>query len=261
MVRLALEDLTFAYATRPAIQGVSLAVEGGEVVALVGPNGAGKSTLLKLAAGLLVPTAGRAALDGDDIHALDRRLAARRIAGVAAEEEPGFPFSVRETVALGRHPWRGAFGPLSDVDRDAIDEALSIAELEGLADRPLGEISSGERQRAALGRCLAQGGELVLLDEPTSHLDLGHRQRMLGAFCRRARERSQALVLALHDLNLAASFADRVILMVEGRIQAAGPPRDVLTRDRIAAAFDARVRVLDDGPFILLQPWEATDAP
>lgn len=253
MARLVVQDLTFAYPRRPPVlREVSLEVLAGETVALVGPNGAGKSTLLGLAAGRLVPDRGRVRLDGDEVHRLDRRAAARRIAGQAAAEDPTFPFTVRETLELGRHPWRGAFGPLSAEDAARVRDALGRTELEGLADRPLAHLSSGERQRAALGRCLVQEGDLVLLDEPTSHLDLGHRQRLLGTFALRARERGQALLLALHDLNLAAVFADRIVLLVEGEVVADGPPADVLTRERIEAAFDARVRVLSDGPVVLL---------
>jgi len=243
-VALELRQVRFAYAGPLVLDGIDLQVARGEVVGVVGPNGAGKSTLLRLASGLLAPLSGEVLLDGEPVHALPRRLAARRIAGVAAEEEPRFPFTVRDTVALGRHPWRGAFAPLSGEDEARIDAALAAADLVALADRSLPTLSSGERQRAMLARCLVQGGDVVLLDEPTAHLDLGHRLRMLELVRTTALERRQGVLAALHDLNLASQVADRLVLLVAGRVAAEGEPGDVLTPARIAEAFGASVEVL-----------------
>jgi iron complex transport system ATP-binding protein len=242
---LEIRHVRFAYAGPPVVDGVDLTVARGEIVAVVGPNGAGKSTLLRLASGLLEPQSGEICLDGEPVRSMPRRLAARRIAGVVADADARFPFTVRDTVALGRHPWRGAFGPLSPADQAAIDEALAAAELTALADRPLPSLSSGERQRAALARCLVQGGDLVLLDEPTAHLDLGHRLRMLDVLRARARASGRAVLAVLHDLNLAGVFADRVVLLVAGRVAADGPPAEVFTVARIREAFGAEVAVLD----------------
>lgn len=242
---LAFRQVRFAYAGPPVVDGVDLEVEREEIVAVVGPNGAGKSTLLRLASGLLAPDAGEVLLDGQPVRSLPRLLAARRIAGVTAETAARFPYTVRDTVALGRHPWRGAFGKPTADDEAAIDAALRAAELTELADRPLPSLSSGERQRAALARCLVQGGDLVLLDEPTAHLDLGHRTRMLDVLRARALESGRAVLAVLHDLNLAAVFADRIVLLTAGRVAADGPPREVLTATRIRGAFGAHVTVLD----------------
>lgn len=244
MVRLRLEEVRFAYGLREVLAGVTLEVQAGETVAVVGPNGSGKTTLLGLASGWLEPSGGRVLLDGEDLAGLGRMAAARRIAGVAVTDDVGFPYRVRDTVALGRHPWRGAFGPLSPSDQSAIDEALALTDLVPLADRRLPELSSGERRRAALARCLAQGGDVVLLDEPTAHLDLRHGPRLLAAFRARAAQRGQAVLAALHDLNLAASFADRIVLLAAGRIVAAGRPAAVLTPALIQAHFGAPVAVL-----------------
>ena len=242
---LEIRHVSFTYSGPPVLDGVDVGVAPGEIVAVVGPNGAGKSTLLRLASGLLEPQAGEVLLDGVPIRSLPRRLAARRIAGVVADADARFPYTVRDTVALGRHPWRGAFGALSADDEARIDGALAAAELVHLADRPLPSLSSGERQRAALARCLVQGGDLALLDEPTAHLDLGHRLRMLDVLRTRAKARGRAVLAVLHDLNLAGAFADRVVLLVAGRVAADGSPAEVFTPDRIREAFGAAVDVLD----------------
>jgi iron complex transport system ATP-binding protein len=242
--RLEIRSVGFAYGEAAVLDDVDLRVEAGEFVAVVGPNGAGKTTLLRVASGLLEPSRGSVLLDGDVVHDLPRRLAARRIAGLGAEEDARFPYTVRDTVALGRHPWRGAFGPLSEEDRARIERALADADLLSLADRPLPSLSSGERRRAMLARCLVQEGDVALLDEPTAHLDLGHRARMLAVIRSRAREGNRGVLAALHDLNLASAFADRVVLLVSGRVVTEGTPAEVLTPERIEEAFGAEVHVL-----------------
>ncbi|MFV1960051.1 MAG: ABC transporter ATP-binding protein, partial [Planctomycetota bacterium] len=210
MPLLEIQDVHHAYpGGRDVLAGVSLSVEAGETVAVIGPNGAGKSTLLRLVSGWLRPTAGRILVAGEDVHGMARRRAARLSSGVAADEGAPFPYTVRETVALGRHPWRGTFGQEDPADAVRIDAAIGTVGLAALAARPLTSLSSGERQRAAIARCLAQEGRLVLLDEPTAHLDLGHRLRMLALFRDRARHAGQAVLAVLHDLNLAAVVADR----------------------------------------------------
>jgi iron complex transport system ATP-binding protein len=238
--RLRLEAVRHAYGARLALDGVEVSVAPGEFAALVGPNGAGKTTLLRVAAGLLAPSSGRVLLDGADLARLDRRRLARRVGGVAAAEESPFPFTVAETVLLGRHPWRGRFGPPSEVDRAAVEGALRATGLQDLASRPLPTLSTGERQRAALARALAQDPDVLLLDEPTAHLDLGQRLRTL-AVLRRAAARGKCILAAFHDLSLAALAADRLVLLVAGRVVASGPPGDVLTRDRMREAFGAEV--------------------
>jgi iron complex transport system ATP-binding protein len=245
MARLAVEDVRFGYAEREVLAGASLEVTSGEFVAIVGPNGAGKTTLLRLAAGLLAPASGRVTLDGQDVRAAPRRALARRLSGVAAAEDAAFPFTVRETVALGRHPWRSAFGPLTAEDRRHVDEAIEAADLRGLEDRALPALSTGERQRAAAARCLAQDADVLLLDEPTAHLDLGHQLRILRTLRDAAKRRGKAVLAALHDLNLAALVADRVAVLREGRIVADGPPKAVLTAALVREAFGAEVEVLD----------------
>ncbi|MDJ0973137.1 MAG: ABC transporter ATP-binding protein [Planctomycetota bacterium] len=243
MPLLELQDVRFAYGDREVVGGVSLALAAGEVVAVVGPNGAGKSTLLRLASGLLAPTGGTVRVEGTDLASLNRRAAAQQICGVAPEQRVELPFSVRESVAFGRHPWRSAFAPLSDDERQSVDAALDATDIVHLADRPLTALSSGERQRAAIARCLVQDAPIWLLDEPTAHLDLGHRLTVLELARTAARQRQRGVLMVLHDLNLAALAADRVALLVCGQLQALGTPSEVLTEAALAQAFGAHVRV------------------
>lgn len=244
MALLQLQDVRFAYGDRTVVQPLSLTLEAGCAAAVVGPNGAGKTTLLRLAGGLLAPAAGRVLVGGRDLAGLPRREAARRLAGVPAEESAVFPFTVRETVRLGRHAWRGAFAPLDERDHALVEGALADTALGDLAGRPLPSLSSGERQRASLARCLAQDAPLCLLDEPTSHLDLGQRLRVLRLLRRQARDHGRTVLAVLHDLNLAAAFADRVLLMVAGRLVADGTPGEVLTAERVEQAFGEPVRIV-----------------
>jgi iron complex transport system ATP-binding protein len=248
-MRLSLEDVRFAYGTSAgaadALAGVSLALRSGERVAVIGPNGAGKSTLLRVASGLLPPSSGRVLLDGADLARLPRAVAARRLAGVAAEEAHDFPFRVRESVALGRHAWRGAFAPPSATDEERVVHALAGTALTELAERPVASLSSGERQRVALARALAQDADVLLLDEPTAHLDLGHQTRLLALVGRHVAARGGAALAALHDVNLAAAWADRLVLLVAGRIVGEGTARDVLTEAALERAFGAPVRVVE----------------
>ncbi len=242
--RLALDQVAFAFGAREVLADVSLAVEAGECVALLGPNGAGKSTLLRVASGYLAPARGTVRLDGADLAGLPRRAAARRIAGMAAGESAELPFRVRESVALGRHPWRGAFAALGPADLDPVERALEAADLGALAERPVPSLSSGERQRVALARALAQRSEVLLLDEPTAHLDLGHQARLLDVVRREARTRGVAVLAVLHDLNLAAGWADRLALLHAGRLVAEGPPGQVVGDPRLAAAYGAALEAV-----------------
>jgi iron complex transport system ATP-binding protein len=155
-----------------------------------------------------------------------------------------FAFTVREVVALGRYAHRTAFGPEGLGDRAAVDEALAVTGLLELADRPVPELSGGERRRASLARCLAQDAAVMLLDEPTAHVDLGHETRILDTVRERARTKGRAVVAALHDVNLAAAFADRIVLLDGGRVVAQGAPSAVLTSERLTSLYDVPVEVL-----------------
>jgi iron complex transport system ATP-binding protein len=183
-------------------------------------------------------------VDGRDLAGLSAREAALRVSGVAQHEAAEFAFTVREVVALGRfarlRPWSGP----SPEDDAAVDAAVERLDLAAVADRPVSALSGGERRRASLARCLAQDADVLLLDEPTAHLDLGHELALLSTLSALARERGKAVLAALHDVNLASLFADRLVLLVAGRVACEGPPAAVLTPARIEEAFGARTTVL-----------------
>jgi len=257
MPLLALHGIRAAYGRRVVLDDVSLAVETGEVVALVGRNGAGKTTLLRVAAGHMRPTAGRVELLGRDLATCPVREAARHVSGVAQEEDAGAPFLVREVVAMGRHPWLAPWRPLDEADHAAVDAALAATGLRDFAHRRLDELSGGERARASLARCLAQDTEVLLLDEPTAHVDLGHVADVLSVVRRLARARGKGALVAFHDWNLAGAFADRVVVLDAGRVVASGAPREVITAERLTALYGAGVRLVDvagrAAPVVLLE--------
>jgi iron complex transport system ATP-binding protein len=249
------------YREREVLRDVDLAAQAGEVVALIGPNGAGKSTLLRVLAGLLRPDAGSVTIDGTDVTALDRRSIARHIAVVPQVFETLFPFTVREIVTLGRTSRLGPFGTLGADDARAVARALEDIGATDLADRRIDRVSGGERQRAVLAMALAQEAGVLLLDEPTAHLDPTHQRATLDRVVTLARARGLAVVAVLHDLNLAAAFASRVVLLVDGAVIRSGPPSQVITAELVSAVFGPGLRVVayDGRPFVI--PEQATTAP
>jgi iron complex transport system ATP-binding protein len=240
-VTLELRGVQAAYADQPVLSGIDLSVSPGEVVALIGPNGAGKSTVLRVASGVLTPIAGRVLVGGLDISRVNPRERARRIAVVPQDGTIPSGLFVREMVGLGRTPYlRALLGPTSD-DRRAVEWAMEAAGIESLADRFVDELSGGERQRVVLARALAQRPKLLLLDEPTANLDLHHQVAMLELVRGLSRERGLAVLAAVHDLQLAALYCDRVALLNAGRIVSQGPPEAVLTAPLLLQTFGQRV--------------------
>jgi cobalamin transport system ATP-binding protein len=238
-----LDGVTVRLGGRPVVDDVDAVVARGEWIALIGPNGAGKTTLLRAIAGLL-PHEGRVSLLGTDAGSLDRRERARRLAIVPQEPETPPWLTVAEYVLMGRTPHLGRLAREGAADRDATVTALARLELAPLADRPLGTLSGGERQRAVVARALAQEASIVLLDEPTAALDIGHEQQALELLDGLRDHEGLTLLAAMHDLTLAAQYADRFLLLSEGRIVADGPPEDVLTEEALAEHYGATVRVL-----------------
>jgi iron complex transport system ATP-binding protein len=236
------EDLTVELDRVPVLHAVSAAVSGGGWLALIGPNGAGKTTLLRAVAGL-VAYRGTITVAADDLAALRGRARARLIAYVP--QLPVLPpdMRVEEYVLLGRTPHIGYLGAPGHGDRAAAAEAMASLDIERFAGRPLGTLSGGERQRAVLARALAQDPEVLLLDEPTSLLDIGHQQQVLELVDELRRRRGVTVLATLHDLTQAGQYADDLVLLSEGRVEAAGAPAAVLTEDRIARVYAARVTV------------------
>lgn len=243
---LRLREVHFSYGGPEVLAGVDLEVDAGELVAVLGPNGAGKTTLVRIATGGLTPSRGSVSLFGDALGELPRRERARRVAVVPQESRAVFDFTVREIVRMGRAPHLGLLGIEGPADREAAEEAMRETDLLGLADHRLAELSGGEKQRVLIARALAQGSPLLLLDEPTAYLDIRHRLEVY----RLARElrvsRGLTVLSVSHDINLAARFCPRVVLLHRGRVLADGPAAEVITAGNLREVYGAEVRVLPD---------------
>ena len=238
-------EISVNYGMREAVKGVSLSAVPGEVVVIIGPNGAGKSTLMRALNGALVPTRGEILLDGKRLRSLARRAVSRRIAVVAQEAELRFPVTVLEFVLGGRYAWSstGAWGWETERDVEIARTAISETGLEDFSGRLMNELSGGERQRAVLARALATEAAILLLDEPTANLDLAHQATVLRLVRARCDKLKAAAVVVTHDINLAAEFADRALLLKGGQTLAAGSPREVLTPRILRELFDIEVLV------------------
>ncbi len=237
------EAVSFAYGRRAVLRGVSLAVAPGELLGVIGPNGSGKTTLVRILAGVLAPAAGGVRLAGRALASYRRAELARRLAVVPQDATVEFPFTALEVVLMGRAPHLSAFGFPRARDLAIARAAMARLDVGGLEDRPLDRLSGGERQRVLLARALAQEPEVLLLDEPTTHLDLRHQTELHDVVNDLRRERGLTAVSVLHDLNLAAMYCDRVALLAGGGVAAIGPPAAVLTADGLRAAYGTEVYV------------------
>jgi ABC-type cobalamin/Fe3+-siderophores transport system ATPase subunit len=235
--------VTFSYPGSPVFDGLSLVIEPGMVTAVIGPNGSGKTTLLRLASGVVTPSAGSVLLTGREVTRLPAREAARLLAVVPQEEPALFPFSVEETVLMGRSPWLSGLGFVSETDRRLAARCLEVVNAGDLIGRDVTELSGGERQRVLVARALAQEAPLLILDEPTSHLDLKHRVSILRLLKDLKSEEGRTVVVISHDVNLCSRFADRIVVLAGGEILGDGPPGDIVRADLLSEAYDTRVRV------------------
>jgi len=246
---LTTSSISFAYPPRrrdaPAdvVRDVSISIAHGSLTGLLGPNGCGKTTLLKLLAGVLSPNTGHITLDGRAMAGLTRREVASRIAVVPQETHPAFDYTVMEMVLMGRHPHLGAFQLEGPDDLAIAGEALTATGTHLLAERAFATLSGGEKQRVVIASALAQAPDVLLLDEPTASLDLGYRLEVEALLARLNRERSVTMVLATHDLNLAAALCDTLVTLRDGRVLAHGPTRDVLTVDMVRQLYDVEADV------------------
>jgi iron complex transport system ATP-binding protein len=238
---LAAHDLALALGGRPVLAGITARFAKGGVIAIVGPNGAGKSTFLSCLAGLLRPDGGGVTLDGAEVATLSGRQRASRIAFLAQTPQIAWDVDVRAFVGLGRTPRLGAFGP-SAVDEAAVEAALAAADLDGFADRAVTRLSGGERARALIARGLAGQTDWLLADEPLTGLDPGHALDALALFRRLAHDEGKGVLLTLHDLNLAARFADRVLVLSGGRLVADGAPDVALAPEIVSSVYGVIVR-------------------
>ena len=244
-VILELRDVAYRYprAAAPAVQDISLEVRGGDFTAVLGPNGSGKTTLMRLALGVVTPDAGTARVLERRAHEWSRRDLARRVAVMPQREDNLFPQRVRETVLLGRYPHLSLWGTAGDADRAAVDRALVRCDVEQLADRSIWSLSGGEYQRVRLARALAQEPSLLVLDEPTSSLDVRHEMELFELLRALVDSQGLAVLFITHEVNLAARYADRVVLLAAGRAAATGSPEQVLTAERLEAVFQWPIRI------------------
>ncbi|MDF2694088.1 MAG: Vitamin transporter, ATPase component BtuD [Labilithrix sp.] len=250
---LILHEVTAGYAPRPPgfskdasseraeLKHVDLHVAAGEMVCVLGPNGAGKSTLVRVASGLLAPWSGEVRLLGEPLASRSRGDVARTLAVVEQMQDIAGSFSVREVVAMGRAPHQGGWMRSTAEDGRIVEDALARCDLVGLASRPARALSGGEQKRVAVARALAQEPKVLLLDEPGAFLDVRHQLDLYELLATEVKERSMACLVVMHDLNVAAQFADRVVLMKAGHVVAAGSVADVMTWKTLKETFDANL--------------------
>lgn len=239
-------DLQVSYGSHEVLHSVSLSIAAGELTVLIGPNGSGKSTLLRTLARLVKPVAGAVRHDGTELAGIGARELARRVAYLPQAPEGPPDLTVDELVWRGRYPNRGLFASAHQEDHDAVERALEQAGMAELRSRPLATLSGGEHQRAWIAMSLAREPDVLLLDEPTTFLDIGHQAELLKLLARLNRERGITVVMVLHDVTQAAHYARRVIALRDGRVLHDGAPRDVVTAEHISELFDAQVSVLTD---------------
>ena len=240
-----LQDVKMSFDGRVVLEGVDLTIQPGELVGLIGPNGAGKSTLLRLIAKLIPPDQGVITLEGKEVQNLNHKSVAQKVALVPQQAQLAFSFPVREVILMGRHPHLSRFQTEGAEDYRITREAMALTDTEQFSERPVTELSGGERQRVLLARALAQKPRLLLLDEPTANLDLKYQLRVLS-LVRRLTAQGIAALAAIHDLNLAGRFCNRLILLDRGKIRVVGTPWEVLTEAHLEPVYGLHVRVQGD---------------
>lgn len=241
---LSAERLSLGFEERTVVHGLDLSLERGSVTTIIGPNGCGKSTLLKGLSRLLKPSEGRVLLEGKDLRSFPQKSIAQRIAVLPQTPSAPAGLTVSELVTRGRHPRQKWYQQFSAGDEAAVAAALEATDVSELADTALDDLSGGQRQRAWISMALAQESDILLLDEPTTYLDLAHQVEVLELVRRLNRELDRTVVMVLHDISLAARYSDRIIAMKDGRIEAQGIPADVVTAELLWSIFGLRARVV-----------------
>ncbi|MDQ1136528.1 iron complex transport system ATP-binding protein [Microbacterium sp. SORGH_AS 1204] len=243
---LAAEGVTLGYGDRTIVDSLDLRIPAGRVTTIVGANACGKSTLLKAMARLLTPSSGQVLLDGKAIHRLPTKQVARVLGLLPQSPIAPDGIAVSDLVSRGRHPHQGALSRWTSADDTAVARALEATDVTHLADRPVDELSGGQRQRVWIAMALAQETDVLLLDEPTTFLDISHQIDVLDLLTDLNRERGTTVAMVLHDLNLAARYADHLVAMAQGQVIAAGDPAEVLTEETVRSVFGLDSRVVPD---------------
>jgi iron complex transport system ATP-binding protein len=243
---LVTENLSAGYGDAVVIDGLDLAVPPGQITAIVGANGCGKSTLLRAMSRLLAPTRGHVLLDGKEVHRIPSRELARKMGLLPQSPIAPEGITVADLVSRGRHPHHGMLSRWGRKDDEAVAHALDVTHIADLAERPVDELSGGQRQRVWIAMALAQETELLLLDEPTTFLDVSHQVEVLDLLTDLNRTRATTIVMVLHDLNLAARYADCLVALAGGKLHKQGRPEDVLTETTIREVFGLQSRVITD---------------
>jgi iron complex transport system ATP-binding protein len=241
-----IHNLNFSYGDRRALKGISLNVARGEMVGIIGPNGSGKTTLLKILSMVLTGQEGEVLLNGKEIQSYGRKGLSRLVAVVPQESQVSFPYTVAEIVLMGRASLHGPFALDGKRDLEVAGDSMRSTETISFADRYLHELSGGEKQRVIIARALAQEPEALLLDEPSTFLDIHHQLQIHELVSRLNRQRDLTVLSSLHDLNLAALFFSRLVMLREGKIYRDGPPKDVLTEETIREVYGVKVQIHKD---------------
>ena len=252
-MKLEISNLSFQYGKRKIFENVSFELEGGKMLALLGPNGTGKTTLLKSLSGILKPCGGESRLDGENLLKMDIKKKARRVAYVPQNTNSTFPIRVADAVMMGRKPFQ-RFGQTSEDEKKAF-EILEKMELTPFAFKNIGELSGGERQRVFIARALCQEPSLLLLDEPTSSMDLKNQLRTMSLVRKLVDEQQLSVIVSIHDINLSAMYCDSFLMLYEGGIYACGSSETVLTKEHIEQVYGVKtdVKVIDGNRHMVLK--------
>jgi iron complex transport system ATP-binding protein len=243
MMAIEAQQITFSYTTDDVIKNVSLTVKQGEFLGIIGPNGAGKSTFLRILCGILHPQCGTVYVFDQDIKHIHPKRIAQHIGFVCQETYFSLNFLVEDIVHMGRYPYLRAFQKQNKQDREAVDYALEAADVSQFRKRPINSLSSGERQRVVIARTLAQEPKVLVLDEPTSHLDLYH-QSTIMELLKKLNGQGMSIIIVNHDLNLAGLYCQRLVLMHQGEVYAEGPPRSLLNRETLQEVYKTDVEII-----------------
>ena len=240
---LSIENISAGYDDKLVLQEVSMKAEAGQFVGLIGPNGSGKTTLLRVISSVLAPKAGEVLLENTKLQKIPRRTLAKTMACLSQDFILDLSFTVREIILMGRSPHLSRLAKETAKDFEIAERAMSLADVLHLADRLITEISGGERQRALIAMCLAQETKVLLLDEPTSHLDIAHQLSALDLIRKLNRQAGMTVIAVFHDLNLASEYCDKLLVLNLGRVEAFGPPEQVLTSGMILKVYGAKVQI------------------